>query len=110
MNNTIMDTRKKLALVSTQNFQSKQEISKLKTELLKLKKENENLSKDLSSFVNETFDVNSDDDLPVLLSSSDNIAYPGTPLLQSTPNTTLSDPPSTPTNPTAENPSESSQV
>lgn len=108
MNNTIMDTRKKLAHVSSQNFQLKQEISKLKTELLKLKKENENLSKDLSSFVNETFDVNSDDDLPVL-SSSDTIANPGTPLLQSTPNTTLSNPPSTPTNPTAVNPSETSQ-
>lgn len=43
MNNTIMDTRKKLAHVSSQNFQLKQEISKLKTELLKLKKENKNL-------------------------------------------------------------------
>lgn len=108
MNITILDTRKKRAHVSSQNFQLKQEISKLKAELLKLKKENENLSKDLSSFVNETFDDNSDDDLPVLQSSSDTIT-PGTPLLQSTPNTTLSSPPSTPTNATAENPSETSQ-
>lgn len=109
MNNTIIDARKKLAHVSSQNFQLKQEISKMKSELLKLKKENDNLSKDLSSFVNETFDNNSDDDIPVLQSSSDTIAYPGTPLLQSTPNTTLSNPPSTPTNATVENPSETSQ-
>lgn len=100
MNITKLDTRKKLAHVSSQNFQLKQEISKLKAELLKLKKENENLSK--------TFDDNSDNDLPVLQSSSDTIT-PGTPLLQSTPNTTLLNPPSTPTNATAENPSETLQ-
>lgn len=106
MNNTctIIDTRKKLADVSSQNFQLKREISKLQTELLKLKKENDSLSKDLSSFVNETFDDNSDDDLPVLQSSSDTIVNPGTPLLQSTPNS-----PCTPTCATSENSSETSQ-
>lgn len=46
MNITLFDTRKNLAYVSSQNFQLTQEISKLKAELLKLKKEKENLSKD----------------------------------------------------------------
>lgn len=95
LNNAIIETRKKLAHVSSQNYQLKQEVSRLKTELLKLKKENDNLSKDLSIFVNDTFDDNSDNysnDLPVLQSSSDTIANPGTPLLQSTLNPTLLDP------------------
>lgn len=109
MNNSIIETRKKLAHVSSQNYQLKQEISKLNTELLKLKKEKDNLSKYLSVFINETFDDNSDtfsDDLPVLESSLSN---PGTPLLQSIPNPTLSDPNSAPPNATAESQSETSQ-
>lgn len=109
MNNSIIETRKKLAHVSSQNYQLKQEISKLNTELLKLKKEKDNLSKYLSVFINETFDDNSDtfsDDLPVLESSLSN---PGIPLLQSIPNPTLSDPNSAPPNATAESQSETSQ-
>lgn len=109
MNNSIIETRKKLAHVSSQNYQLKQEISKLNTELLKLKKEKDNLSKYLSVFVNETFDDNSDtfsDDLPVHQSSLSN---PGTPLLQSIPNPILSDPHSAPPNATAESQSETSQ-
>lgn len=109
MNNSIIETRKKLAHVSSQNYQLKQEISKLNTELLKLKKEKDNLSKYLSVFINETFDDNSDtfsDDLPVLESSLSN---PGTPLLKSIPNPTLSDPNSAPPNATAESKSETSQ-
>lgn len=109
MNNSIIETRKKLAHVSSQNYQLKQEISKLNTELLKLKKEKDNISKYLSAFINETFDDNSDtfsDDLPVLQSSLSN---PGTPLLQSIPNPTLSDPHSAPPNATAESQSETSQ-
>lgn len=112
LNNSIIETRKKLAHVSSQNYQLKQEISKLNAELLELKKKNDNLSKDLSVFVNETFDDNSDtfsDDLPVLQSSSDTFANPGSPLLQSTPNPTLSDSPCTPANATAESQSETSQ-
>lgn len=112
LNNTIIDTRKKLAHVYSQNYQLKQEISRLKTELLKLKKENDDLSKDLSIFVNDTFDENSDnysDDLPVLQSSSDTIANPGTPLLQSTSNPPLLDPTSTPLNATADSHYETSQ-
>lgn len=112
MNNTMIDTRKTLARVSSQNYQLKQEVSRLKTELLKLKKENDNLSKDLSVFVNETFDDNSDtysDDLTVLRSSSDTIANPGTPLLQSTSNPPLLDPTSTPQNATADSHYETSQ-
>lgn len=109
MNNSIIETRKKLAHVSSQNYQLKQEISKLNTELLKLKKEKDNLSKYLSVFINETFDDNSDtfsDDLPVLESSLSN---PGIPLLQSIPNPTLSDPNSAPPNAAAESQSETSQ-
>lgn len=112
LNNAIIETRKKLAHVSSQNYQLKQEASRLKTELLKLKKENDNLSKDLSIFVNDTFDDNSDNysnDLPVLQSSSDTIANPGTPLLQSTLNPILLDPTSTPLNATADSHYEISQ-
>lgn len=109
LNNTTIDTRKKLAHVYSQNYQLKQEISRLKTELLKLKKENDNLSKDLSVFVNDTFDDNYSDDLPVLQSSSDTIANPGTPLLQSTSNPPLLDPTSTPLKATADNHYETSQ-
>lgn len=112
LNNTIIETRKKLAHVSSQNYQLKQEVSRLKTELLKLKKENDNLSKDLSIFVNDSFEDNSDnysDDLPVLQSSSDTIANTGTPLLQSTLNPILLDPPSTPLNATADSHYETSQ-
>lgn len=112
LNNTIIDTRKKLAHVSSQNYQLKQEISRLKTELLKLKKENDNLSKDLSVFVNEIFDDNSgtfSDDPPVLQSTSDTITNPGTPFLQSSSNPPLLDLTSTPKNAIAESQSEISQ-